>query len=208
MNKKIVYGAIALTFIVAVLALLVGVGSKSVSAPVIGGSTSFLPSFGVARLEVGTNCDNAYAATNCSGTSSATAGYYSASGGVVGGICSVSTAISASTLTLTNANLSGCETLSITSGTSTVTLAVTFPASSTMGTLANSGDVQHLVVYAASTTAGSIQFVAGTGFGLLSPLTVASTTAATTTIAGGGLAALDIVRLPTTDIKAVILPSK
>jgi hypothetical protein len=63
-NNKIVYGAIAITFIVAVLALFVGIGAKAV--PSTGTITTNLPSMGLADLAVGSGCDQSY--TSCTGT--------------------------------------------------------------------------------------------------------------------------------------------
>ncbi len=132
---------------------------------------------------------------------------YTQGGSTSGGLCTVSTVAASTTLTLTAANLA-CSTLSITSGTST-TLTVTLPATSTITSrLLYSGDVERLMIYSASTTAGVIVFSNGTGFTLLSPLTIASTTAATTTLSAGKLAELSIVKLPTTDIEAIFLPAK
>ncbi len=69
MNKKIVYGAIAIAFIVAVLALF-GLSHRS-SSPLFGSPsttiTTSLPSLGVFRLAVGPNCGG-NSASGCTGT--------------------------------------------------------------------------------------------------------------------------------------------
>lgn len=124
-----------------------------------------------------------------------------------GGACAVSTAASASTLTLTAANFADCSLLSITSGTST-TLTVTLPASSTLSTFAATGDSQSLNIYSASTTGGSIVLAAGTGFSIESAITAASTTAATTTLSAGKMGSLNISRIPTTDLIGIFSPAK
>jgi len=212
MNKKIVYGAIALTFIVAVLALVLSFGKGTTVVEKLGAVTTNLPSLGVARLEVGSGCGDAF--TSCTGlvlsSSGITSGLpsYFASSSVSGGVCSVSTASTTATLQLTVSNLTNCSLLSITSGTSTA-LTVTMPASSTMSTITNSGDSQGIMIYSASTTGGTIVFAATTsGFSLMSPLTLASTTAATTTLNAGKVAQLNFVRLPTTDVAGVLVPAR
>lgn len=63
MNKKIVYGGIAIAFIVAVLALVVALGGKSQVTKAI---TTNLASMGLADFSVGSGCDQSY--STCTGT--------------------------------------------------------------------------------------------------------------------------------------------
>lgn len=127
-------------------------------------------------------------------------------GNGVSSACSLTPASSTAGVTLTAANLI-CSTLFVTSATST-TFTLTLPASSTMSSLVNSGDSQLTYIYAASTTAGNIVLAGGTGFTLASPIAVASSTAASSTIAAGTVGILDQVRLPTTNLIGIITPSK
>ena len=64
MNKNIVYGAIAITFIVAVLALVVGIGGTAKHN--VGAITTNLASLGLADLSVGSGCDSSY--SSCTGS--------------------------------------------------------------------------------------------------------------------------------------------
>lgn len=64
MNKKFVYSAITLTFIVAVLALFTAFGHSTKSAVgAVSTATTNLPSMGLATAQVGTGCDQQF--TNC-----------------------------------------------------------------------------------------------------------------------------------------------
>lgn len=140
--------------------------------------------------------------------SSSTA-YIQGGGVTTGGLCTLSAASTTNTVYLTVSNLA-CSTLSVTTGTTTVALSVVMPASSTISTNLFAGDVRSLNIYAASTTGGNLIISATTtaGFSMNSPLGIASTTAATTTISAGEIGILNYTRLPTTDIYGGILPYK
>lgn len=128
-----------------------------------------------------------------------------------GGLCSVSLASTTNTYAITSANISNCNYLSITSGSTTGSVTLQLPASSTVATaLSNIGDSTTLYVYMASTTANNAILTATTtaGFAIASPIGVASTTAASSTITAGNTAILDITRQPTTNLSAIITPTK
>lgn len=129
---------------------------------------------------------------------------------VEGGICSRSLASTTNTYLVTSSDLQNCSMISITSGSTTGSVAVQLPATSTVTGFVNPGDSATLYVYAASTTANNLVITATTtaGFAIASPIGIASTTAASSTIPAGNVGILDILRLPTTNMTAVITPSK
>lgn len=149
-------------------------------------------------LQVGVNPNGNL---NAIPTQFATGTVYAQGDLIQGGACAVS---STTSITLTAANLQ-CTELSVTNlGAGTLT--VTLPASSTLTYLANNGDETDTYIYAASTTAGNLLFANGTGYTLNSPITSASTTAATSTITAGAMGSINTLRLPTTNLIGLILP--
>lgn len=66
MNKNIVYGAIALTFIVAVLALVVGFSHSSVRVGTVPTIATQYPNISASAIAVGSGCDSAYTTCNAS----------------------------------------------------------------------------------------------------------------------------------------------
>jgi hypothetical protein len=152
-------------------------------------------------LQVGVNPNGNL---NAIPTQFATGTVYAQGDLIQGGLCSVSSVVSTTTLNLTAANLE-CSTLSITNSSSSA-LTVNLPASSTLTYLANAGDETDTYIYSASTTGANITIANGTGFTLNSSLTTASSTAATTTITAGTLGYIASVRLPTTNLIGLMLP--
>ncbi len=141
---------------------------------------------------------------------SGSAGSVYTGGGITfgGGVYSTSTASTSAAVTL-SALAFPYNLISFTTGTSTTNV-ITLPASSTFPTtwLANAGDSDDIYIYAASTTGGVLQFANGTGFTLSSPIGIASTTAASSTIPAGSVAVLKVLRLPNTNLQAVFIPTK
>lgn len=178
MNNKYVYGAIALTFIVAVLALFTPVTHNLASA--VANVTSNLPSMGLNRLEVGTGCDQQY--TSCTGTL------------VVGGVLATTTQAS---MTLAPSDLNfGVIAMNPTVGSITVTLPAT-TTSPMSSFLPNAGDETEVMFYNASTTvAQDITLAGGTG----TLLSKASTSAAVRSGSNPGMALLKFIRKANTDI--------
>ena len=128
-----------------------------------------------------------------------------------GGIYATSTASTTATATLASQGMIGYNMISFTVGTSTATVVATLPASSTFPStfLANVGDSATLYFYAASTTGSNIQLASSTGFAVYTSAGVGSSTnTGGYTTTAGKVSVLDIVRLPTTDLQATLMPTK
>lgn len=146
-NKKIVYGAIAITFIVAVLALFTSLGKHSVAPGAVANVTTNLPSMGLAQLVVGNGCDQSY--TSCVpaltvATTSIT------TGGLV-----------LSTTTNGNATLGASDLLNFGSIVSTSTftnaaLTLTLPASSTLSAMVPVAGQSRTIHFVNATTSATV----------------------------------------------------
>lgn len=135
-----------------------------------------------------------------------------------GGSSSLTIASSSTTTALTAVNFgtnnvgvvnSNYNLILITTGTTTYTEAINLPASSTFPTsfLPNAGDSDDIYFYAASTTASNLILVSGTGFTIKSPIGVASTTAASSTLQAGGVVVMNILRLPSGNLLGLLMPA-
>lgn len=160
MNKKFVYGAIIVTFIVAVLALFSSIdehssgngrGFGSISTTTL---TTFLPSLGLGKLTVGGGCSDQY--KTCQGTT------IDSSGDVTFGGENATSTPASMTLAASDLDVATIEMLP-TVGAITVTL----PATTTAG-MANfvpqAGDTNEMTfINSTSTAAMNITLVGGTG---------------------------------------------
>ena len=116
-----------------------------------------------------------------------------------GGVVSTSSSADLSGLTLIASNFASADLINITSGTTTVTLTVTLPASSTLSAIApNAGDMRDYIVYAASTTGGTLTMAGGTG-------TTLQSASSTSVIGAGDTALLRLVRLSNSNIIARLI---
>lgn len=196
--NKSIYGAIAITFIVAVLALLLGLGHRSVGKLGAVSVTTNLPSLGVTQLAVGSGCDQQY--TTCTGLSIDSSGNITTSGsitasstGSTGGVYSTTT-ISA---ILSINSMAGVGTVLFTPvNASAVTL--TLLGSSSLTTFVpNIGDRQSIMYYNSSSTGPVVTFAGGTGTTLVAA-------SSTKNMGPGGTATISFVRVATGLIVATI----
>lgn len=207
MSKNIKLGLAVLAIVIIAGVTIFSFGSKSGSvASGYGVPTVFDNVNLLGSLVTGVSTGNPTVSPN---TNYSAGTVYAAGDLIQGGLCTITaTASSTASIQLTSANL-GCTTLVVNTASTTGTLTLVLPASSTMTSLANIGDESDTYVYAASTTGNNIVIAATTtaGYSISSPIGIASTTAASTTIQAGKIGILFSTRLPTTNIYGVVVPT-
>lgn len=197
-NNKSIYGAIAITFIVAVLALFLGLGHSATGKLGAVSVTTNLPSLGVAQLAVGSGCDQQY--TTCTGLSIDSSGNITTSGNItassaiaVGGVYSTTT-ISA---ILSVNSMIGISTVLFTPVNGSAVTLTLLGSSSLTTFIPNVGDRTSIQYYNSSSTGPVVTFAGGTGTTLV-------TASSTKAMGPGGTAMISFVRVATGLIVATI----